>query len=217
MSQMELLLRILLAGMLGGLVGIERESLNRPAGFRTHILVCMGSALVMVVSIYAFVGMQEADPGRIAAQVVTGIGFLGAGTIMREGATIRGLTTAASIWVMGAIGLAIGSGMYWEGVFTAAITFVVLRYSRYLERVLIRKHQYQIISLTLADRPGRLGQITTAIGNLGIDIQNIELCPTEEEGIILIELYIQLPFNKSLKDIDQALYEIDGVHRVEHS
>ena len=94
----QMLMRLFLAAFLGGIVGIERGSGDRPAGLRTHILVCTGSALIMVVSMYAFDGFDvPRDPGRIAAQVVSGIGFLGAGTILHEGLTVRGLTTAASL------------------------------------------------------------------------------------------------------------------------
>ena len=115
----DMILRLLLATVLGGAVGIERGSGDRPAGFRTHILVCTGSALIMLVSMYGFddtyvSGISNAnnrDSARIAAQVVSGIGFLGAGTIMHEGVTVRGLTTAASLWMVSAIGLAAGAGM----------------------------------------------------------------------------------------------------------
>ena len=109
----EMLIRLLLAAFLGGIVGIERGSGDRPAGFRTHILVCAGAALFMLVSMYGYDDYpmhgeefpRNRDSSRIAAQVVSGIGFLGAGTIMHEGVTVRGLTTAASLWMISAIGL----------------------------------------------------------------------------------------------------------------
>ena len=113
-----MILRLIVATLFGGLIGLERESHKRPAGFRTHILVCIGSALVMMISQYAFLefsGKLGYDPGRIAAQVISGIGFLGAGTILREGSTIKGLTTAASLWVVAGIGLAVGTGFYASG------------------------------------------------------------------------------------------------------
>jgi len=123
----DILLRLVVAFFLGGLVGLEREIHGRPAGLRTHILVAFGSALTMIVSIYGFAGLNlNYDPGRIAAQVVSGIGFLGAGTILREGISIKGLTTAASLWMVAAIGLAAGAGMHLIAIVSALLVLVVL-------------------------------------------------------------------------------------------
>src|SRR5690554_77862 len=101
--------------------------MGRPAGFRTHILVSVGSSLIMIISAYAFGGTAAGyDPGRIAAQVVSGIGFLGAGTIMREGANVRGLTTAASLWTVAGIGLAVGSGFYFAAIVATILVVLTL-------------------------------------------------------------------------------------------
>ena len=128
---LELMLRVLLAFVLGGIIGYERESIQRPAGLRTHMLVAAGSAAFTVASIYAFVGEGTVrDPARLAAQIVTGIGFLGAGTIWRTPSTVRGLTTAASIWLVAAAGLLAGAGMYVIAVFTTICGFVTLRWGR---------------------------------------------------------------------------------------
>ncbi|MBN1405011.1 MAG: MgtC/SapB family protein, partial [Candidatus Omnitrophica bacterium] len=120
----QVLFRLILAAILGGLVGLEREMQEKAAGFRTHILVCMGSCLMMLTSMHIFdlyKGVTSVDPARIAAQVVTGIGFLGAGTIIRYGASVKGLTTAASIWAICGIGLAVGCGFYTAAIFSALI------------------------------------------------------------------------------------------------
>ena len=126
--------RLFLAAALGGVIGFEREKHNkRMAGFRTHILVSIGSALIMLVSIHLFeiyAGKAPVDPARIAAGVVTGIGFLGAGTIIRSGESVRGLTTAASLWTVSGIGLAIGCGFYIAGLATAIIAFAALYFLR---------------------------------------------------------------------------------------
>ena len=128
---LELMLRVLLAFVLGGIIGYERESIQRPAGLRTHMLVAAGSAAFTVASIYAFVGEGTVrDPARLAAQIVTGIGFLGAGTIWRTPSTVRGLTTAASIWLVAAAGLLAGAGMYAIAIFTTICGFVTLRWGR---------------------------------------------------------------------------------------
>ncbi|MDD6570609.1 MAG: MgtC/SapB family protein, partial [Acidaminococcus sp.] len=131
----QLTLRILLAAFLGGLIGLERSAGDRPAGLRTHVLVATGSALLMVISIYGSDGYtQTRDPSRIASQVVSGIGFLGAGTILHEGLTVKGLTTAASLWIVSAIGLTVGCGMLALGIFATVITLVTLILIRGLEK-----------------------------------------------------------------------------------
>ena len=131
----QMTLRMLLAAFLGGLIGLERSSGDRPAGLRTHVLVATGSALLMVVSIYGIDGHpQYRDPSRIASQVVSGICFLGAGTILHEGLTVKGLTTAASRWSVAASGLTVGCGMLAVGIFTTVITLVTLIMIRGLEK-----------------------------------------------------------------------------------
>jgi putative Mg2+ transporter-C (MgtC) family protein len=128
---LELILRILMAFALGGVIGYERETIQRPAGLRTHMLVAAGSAVFTIVSIYAFVGQGTVrDPARVAAQIVTGVGFLGAGTIWRTSSTVRGLTTAASIWLVAAIGMLAATGFYVLAVFTTLCGFAALRWGR---------------------------------------------------------------------------------------
>jgi putative Mg2+ transporter-C (MgtC) family protein len=131
------LVRIVLAVVLGGIIGLEREKKGRSAGLRTHILVCTGSSLIMLVSLYIFEiyqGKVAVDPSRIAAGVVTGIGFLGAGTIMASNEGVRGLTTAASIWVSSAIGLAVGCGFFSAAVIGTTVTFVTLAFLKRIEK-----------------------------------------------------------------------------------
>jgi putative Mg2+ transporter-C (MgtC) family protein len=135
-QDLELSARILLALALGAVLGYERERSHRPAGLRTHMLVSAGAAAFTVASIYAFVQPgASTDPGRIAAQIVTGVGFLGAGTILRTGAgSVYGLTTASSIWLVAAIGLLAGAGMYWLAIFTTIIGGVTLYFLKFTER-----------------------------------------------------------------------------------
>ena len=128
-SDFEVVLRLVLAVLLSGLVGLEREVKGRAAGFRTHILVCTGSALVMLTGVYlseVWGGKGGVDPTRLAAQVVSGVGFLGAGTIIQFRDSIRGLTTAASVWTAAGIGLAVGAGFYVGAVAATLIVFLVL-------------------------------------------------------------------------------------------
>ena len=143
--------RILLAMLLGGIIGAERERKNRSAGFRTHILVTVGSCMFMIVSISMPMMIStmpngivnNADPGRIAAQVVSGIGFLGAGAIMQDKGKVRGLTTAASMWVVAAIGLAVGAGMYFSAVVTTFFLLLILSVFAKFEEKTMRKTKAQ--------------------------------------------------------------------------
>jgi putative Mg2+ transporter-C (MgtC) family protein len=128
----EMMLRVLIAFALGAVIGFERESIHQPAGLRTHMLVSAGAACFSLASIYGFAatGSGTVDPGRVAAQIVTGVGFLGAGTIWRTTNTVRGLTTAASIWVVAAVGMLAAAGLYALAVFTTLIAAFVLRFMR---------------------------------------------------------------------------------------
>lgn len=127
----ELSIRLIVAALLGALVGWEREHAQRPAGLRTYMLVSFGSALFTVLSVTAL--GSNADPGRLAANIVVGIGFLGAGTIFREGEIVRGLTTAAGLWAIAAIGMAVGVGQYLLAIIATVIALVILAGVRLLE------------------------------------------------------------------------------------
>lgn len=132
----QVILRLILAVILGGLIGVEREIRKRSAGLRTHILVCVGAALIMLTSTYVFdiyKDIANIDPARIAAGVITGIGFLGAGAIIRGGDTVHGLTTAATLWVVAAIGIAIGCGFYLAAVTSTILVLIVLWVIRGIE------------------------------------------------------------------------------------
>ncbi|MDD5595333.1 MAG: MgtC/SapB family protein [Candidatus Omnitrophica bacterium] len=136
LSDWQIILRLTLSVILSGLVGLERQLQRRNAGLRTHILVCLGSCLIMLTSLYVFdiyKHIVALDPARIAAGVITGIGFLGAGAIIRAQEGVKGLTTAASLWVVAGIGLAVGCGFYNAAVFTTFLVLVVLFFLRRIE------------------------------------------------------------------------------------
>ena len=137
-TQLELTVRLVVALLLGGVIGWERELQRMPAGFRTHALVALGSAIFTVISVYAFPG-SDADPTRIAAQIVSGIGFLGGGAILHYGGTVRGLTTAASLWSVAAVGMAAGAGLYVLAVLSAVLVIIGLELFQRIERVMKRR------------------------------------------------------------------------------
>ncbi|MEW6281452.1 MAG: MgtC/SapB family protein [Candidatus Eremiobacterota bacterium] len=208
----ELLVRLVLAAFLGGLIGLERERLNRAAGLRTHVLVSVGSALFTLVSLYAFLGIGPVnDPARVAAQIVSGIGFLGAGTIMKHGATVRGLTTAATLWVCAGIGMAAGAGYYQGAVLT---TFITLLSLITLKRIEVRfgEREFTVMELTMDAGPGQMAKAQGVLELLGIELRNLELI-TEEQTLIL-RVVVELPRDLSKTVLLQALSDV-GVHHVE--
>ncbi|MDP2927450.1 MAG: MgtC/SapB family protein [Candidatus Omnitrophota bacterium] len=144
-TDLQMIVRLLLTLVLSGLIGLERQVHRRDAGLRTHILVALGSCLIMLTSLYVFDIYKDQvalDPVRIAAGVVTGIGFLGAGTIIRESDGVRGLTTAASLWVVAGIGLAVGVGFNKIAIYTTILVLIVLHFLHYIEVPLSKEGKY---------------------------------------------------------------------------
>lgn len=216
LSELEIVLRLVLSAVIGGAIGIEREASNRPAGFRTHILVSVGSTLIMLVSAY---GMGEgADPARLAAQVVSGIGFLGAGTILRTGNHIKGLTTAASLWVCAGIGLSIGVGFYLGGVITAAIVLISLVALGNVE-VNVLRGANKLVRVTATDRAGLIGEIGTVFGEYNISIRNVTIDDIKDDGEgsgkIEIKFYVKKPINLNLQGLYDSLFHIRDIDEID--
>jgi len=146
LNDLEIFMRLFLALILSGFIGLERQVHRHTAGLRTHILVGLGSSLIMLTSLYIFAIYKNEvplDPARIAAGVITGIGFLGAGTIIREGEGVKGLTTAASLWVVAGIGLATGCGFYKAAFFTTILALITLFLLRYVEKMILGKEEQE--------------------------------------------------------------------------
>ena len=214
-SEVEIIVRLLLSAIVGGLIGVEREANNRPAGLRTHILVTLGSTLIMLVSIDVF---GPSDPARLAAQVVSGIGFLGAGTIMRTGNNISGLTTAASLWVCAGIGLSIGSGYYLGAIVTTVIVLVALMSLGMFEKNILRK-KFKSMDIVATNRPGIIGQIGVLLGKHYISIKDITILSSdddydEENSIMEIRFLIKPPNNFHINEIYREIQQIHGVINV---
>lgn len=219
-----MLLRLLLSVILGGAIGLEREQGDRPAGLRTHILVCAGSTLFTLVSIFGFgdpssVGMHGDDVGvrrdsaRIAAQVVSGIGFLGAGTIIRDGFTIKGLTTAASLWMVAAIGLAVGSGMYVVSTASTVLSLFVLIGLHYWEAGRGSKHCYLRISAFY--RPNVAHEICDHIRKKGVKIKNINITNADSDSTLELEIYVKYNAKLDLSALIQSLNNVNDVLNAE--
>ena len=183
-----IIVQLLVATLCGGLIGYQRETSDRPAGFRTHILVCVGSAVYMLVSVA--VAGDKFDPGRIAAQVASGIGFLGAGTIIKQGSIVRGLTTAASLWTVAGIGLAAGFGgptMTIAAIGTIVV-FLALSLLRQMEIRFEGSRRIFNIDITLADARRRMEWVKQILNAHGIEQQRIAINEQGDGvGIISIE------------------------------
>lgn len=209
----EVLLRLFVAAALGGAIGLERELRERQAGLRTHLVVCVGSALFTLVSAYGFTGWGvRVDPTRIAAQIVTGIGFLGAGAIVRYGLSVRGLTTAATLWLVAAIGMASGAG-YWEGAliatFGALITLGPLRVAAY--RVLSRFRPALDRLLVEIPAGGSPAPIIDAIERQGGRVVSLDV--TQEGDRRSVAADVEL-LHGSAPSVVAGVAEIDGVLEV---
>lgn len=214
-----LTLRLLIAGLLGGFIGWEREVSNHPAGFRTHILVCMGSTLIMLLSIYGFNEWMEhenvrMDPARLAAQVISGIGFLGAGTILRHGFTVTGLTTAASLWVVAAIGLAVGAGFYFASVMTTVFVLISLVFLNRMEMVMLRQRRLRLLTITVNDEMGILGRVSSFLGENGVNIRKVTIEEEPEEERMELRFTIKLAPDMDVTEMLQILTKMEGVQKV---
>ncbi|GAV23475.1 MgtC/SapB family protein [Carboxydothermus pertinax] len=217
MSEYDIVLRLILASILGGLIGLERESLGKSAGFRTHILVCVGSALIMLLSekiYFDFAGKTNADPARLAAQVVSGIGFLGAGTILREGLTIRGLTTAASLWVVSGVGLAVGMGFYFGAVVATGIVYIALLYLGKVEKYLEIYRTGETITVVVDDSPGQLAKVSQAFGKYGLNIDNVEIIKKKDHKVQIV-IMLSRPDKTRVYQALEEVSNLPGVIQVQ--
>ena len=224
-SEFEVVVRLLVTVGLCGLIGFERETRDQSAGFRTHILLGLGAALFTLVSAYGFAPFTEAalegeargiryDPTRIAAQIVTGIGFLGAGAIIRQGFDIRGLTTAASLWATAAIGMAVGAGYY----FGAAATTVVVVLSLYLLREfrarIIQRFQtsFAVLNVTFSGTGGDISGVVETLEGHGMEVRGIDA--ELEEGSAHYTIQLRVPPRQNAQDALREITALPDVRRV---
>lgn len=223
MPYLDISLRLLIAAILGGVIGWERERDNHPAGFRTHILVSVGSALIMLVSAYGFQEFMnqhniQFDPSRVGAQVVSGIGFLGAGAIVRQGLTVNGLTTAATLWVVAGIGLAVGSGFIYGALLTTVLVFISLELLKRFDYTFRLKNNMQVFSLQLDGQSVTIGQITALIDQKGFDIYRLEVDQSEEnDHWVNMKFYVKLSGKMSSAEILDEMRKLEGIISIQTS
>ena len=212
--------RLLVAAVLGGMVGFERERLLWAAGLRTHMLVCIGSCLIIIVSAYGFndvLGEKNVvlDPSRIAAQVVSGVGFLGAGTILFRGEAVKGLTTAASLWAVAGIGLAAGSGLYVAAMAGTVIILAVLAGIKPLEERYRRRLQTRNLTLLATRGLFSIDILRDVAGPHAKRVQQFVLRPSGTDDLDEVEIVFGRLLEPAFEEIVQKLKKLPGVTQVE--
>jgi putative Mg2+ transporter-C (MgtC) family protein len=216
-----ILLKLLLSAFLGALVGLEREVHGRPAGFRTHLLVTVGACLMAVVSEHYFIKFSaydsssalRLDPGRVAAQIVTGIGFLGAGVILKDGHTVRGLTTAACLWVAAGIGMSIGVGLYIPGIVVTLLSLVSLLVLKRFERFFKRDRYRTLIVNAVAGSLTR-NTLLAMLKEHGMRLVDFTMDHDCENSEVRFDLVVVQPENQSNEELVNSLAMLEQVNRV---
>ncbi|MCK4519182.1 MAG: MgtC/SapB family protein [Candidatus Omnitrophica bacterium] len=208
--------RLILTMVLSGLIGVERETHGRAAGLRTHILVGVSSTLILLTSIYmaeTAIGGASIDPGRVAAGVITGIGFIGAGTIIRFRASVKGLTTAAGLWATAGVGLAVGCGFY-TGAFAATflILFSLVFLGRFEKRV-IKKIRYGSLEVKTSVSAEQFKQIRAILSDYKVRIKDLEIDKLEEPEMIKLIVDVELSGGREDEQIINDLMKIEGVRK----
>jgi putative Mg2+ transporter-C (MgtC) family protein len=222
MPYAEFLGRLVLAALLGGAVGLEREIHGRPAGIRTYLILSLGTALLMVLSEYLLVAYHakfpgigvQGDPGRIAGQAITGIGFLGAGVIIRYKDTIRGLTTAACVWLVCAVGLAVGAGFYVVGVATTLLTLLALTGLKAMERRM-RKDWFEDLTVVSTDLPGQVARMENIIFQHGFKVISFGLKRDVDTRELRATFQVRVRAVRPQREVIQELLEMEGVKEVD--
>jgi putative Mg2+ transporter-C (MgtC) family protein len=211
MTDAVILQRLLLITLIAGAIGFERERHGRAAGFRTHILVGVGSCLVMLTGLYLveeWAAQTTLDPTRMAAQVISGLGFLGAGTIIRFRASVRGLTTAASLWAVGGVGLAVGAGFVRGAVLAGAIVMVVLFALSRLEQAM-RKTLYQTLVVETSGTARELVQIRTLLADYEIEIRDVDLSEGRQPDLVQLTLQLKMTPDQPKEEILRQVLRVD--------
>ena len=210
MDPIAVAVKLIAAVVCGGIVGWQREARDRPAGLRTHILVCVGATVYTLASL-SFTG-PNVDPGRVASQVATGMGFLGAGTIIRHGNVVRGLTTAASLWAVAAIGLcvAIGGNAFWIAGIATVIVLLTLTLLRHVERTLLPRTRLALLTIRMVDGARRMDGLRQGLAAHGGVIESVEMSEIGPGEVQELQLRVALPGGCDIGALGQDLAKLDG-------
>ena len=214
-SEAQIILRVLVAAVLGAAVGLERERQDQPAGLRTHMILVIGATLAMVLSVnvgylYARPGTPS-DPARLAAQVISGIGFLGAGAILRYGFTVKGLTTATSLWTMAIVGMTVGAGYYLIGVATTVLMLVVLALLNTLENRFVRTAISRFIQIEADYHKGVVKSVRRVVEKYADSLASFSIQKHFKQKRLRIQVVARISRDQTLEELIEKLSDIEGV------
>ncbi|MDR3138523.1 MAG: MgtC/SapB family protein [Treponema sp.] len=219
LTEWDMIIRLALGFAAGAVIGFERSSRRQVAGMRTHILIATGATLLMLLSIWLpqkFTPLNNSDPGRIAAQVVSGIGFLGAGAMIRLGNNVRGLTTAASLWLIAAVGLAIGAGMFVAAAATEALTLITLVVLGIFEKHFFPSERNKLLELSYKNNNPDTKEVLKILREYGVRVQSMDVDQGrgKRKGARL-RLFAGIPNTTDIAKLAKALKSTGNVERVE--
>jgi len=220
---LEVACKLLLTCLAGGVIGLEREKHGRPAGLRTHLLVAIGACTMMIVSEafflkYNALGAESAvrlDPSRTAAQIVTGIGFLGAGVIIKEGANVRGLTTAASLWAVAGLGMAFGMGLVGPGIMSTILVLVSLLVLKKLDP-LLRKDRYLTLHVLADYQPDWLDGFDKVLAERKLNVSDFSSCLDLKQQEIVVDVVLTGHRRRIGRELSEAVSRLPGVRRIRY-
>ena len=208
----EFLIKMVLATVMGVIIGFERKSRNKGAGIRTHAIVSLASALMMIVSKYGFFDIVEYDAARVAAQVVSGIGFLGTGLIFIKNNAVNGLTTAAGIWATAGIGLAMGAGLYAVAIF-GTLLIVIIQILMHKDTFLSKDHLTITFEISLEDSFNTIREIRNCLERFKLEIQNVEII--KKSRTVIVRFYTFVPADFEREHLEDSIFDDERVRKIE--
>lgn len=209
---LEFFLKIFLATCMGAVIGFERKNRNKEAGIRTHSIVCLAASLIMIVSKYGFFDVKNFDAARVAAQVVSGIGFLGAGLIFVKNNTLSGLTTAAGVWATAGIGLAMGAGLYFVSIF-GTIMIVIVQVLMHKDTFLSKERFTITFQIDKENSFENIQEIRLSLEKMRLEISNVEIL--KKSSIIIVKFYALVPIDFERNHLEDVLLLDDRVKKIE--
>lgn len=213
-GMLDILFKLLTAMVLSLIIGLERELIHKPAGIKTHVLICMSSTLVMSLGVYLFGKFPNIDPSRLPAQILAGIGFVGAGTIIRDGFSVKGITTAASLLLITCIGLTIGAGFYEAALIATLFAFLTLSLTTPLQQLLHKNKKVILFTITAKSSPDMIGSINTFFENEKVSVLNIRQIRDNVSQYVLLKFLVKLDNPKVKESLIQKVCGIEGIKEV---